>query len=116
MERPSRKAEPPAPKPPRFTPLEYHRRGTLKPNVVVKPKAELRYRRESSDDPYKAESRWYLMGAVFVAYMDVWKDYYRAGNYCVYINSRQGNTGEWFKTEAEAHNFIRKELEREPLP
>jgi len=115
MERVKRQteAEEPKLKPPQLSKHEAWRRGTLKQKTICRVKGYLSYRFEKVSDPYMLEQRWYLIGAVFVAYMGIYKDWMRAGQFCVYINSRQGSTGTWFKDEDDAHEFIKAELERD---
>jgi len=90
--------------------------GKLEQKSCASFDVDLRYRSRTSDADMH-EVRWYMIGALHIAYMQIFtKETHANGNYCVFINSIQGNGGSWFKSEKEAHTFIQSELQRIPTP
>lgn len=76
----------------------------------------LRVRRERTSDPYMVEQRWYYVQAVPVAYAQQYREgYYRDGDYLLFLGSHVGNSGQWFRTDADLLAFLVSELTRAPL-
>lgn len=95
--------------------FRFNTQGKLRNKTVARAKSRLRYR--YAEGHYCEQIRWYFLGAVCVAVVQVHKHGANFhGNYTVFINSRGGNAGMWFKEEEHVHDFIVEELEREPTP
>lgn len=73
--------------------------------------AHMYYRQQTVNVQTREYKRWYFVGAVMVAFVDVRKG---AKQYIIYMNSRSGNGGTTFYKLSKVERFIREELKREP--
>lgn len=75
----------------------------------------LTYRKWMTGNNEFEQKRWYVLGAVKVAFMHIHaKGTMKSGNVQVFMNSRLGNGGDWFDSVQLGKAFIISELKKDP--
>lgn len=104
--------------PPVAPSLPPHKKGLLARKPISQVDCPLTYRWDSfTGDRDKLEVRRYFVGIVLIATVQVFRPGTKQwGRFLLFMNSREGVSGDWFQDEKQLHNFIREQLTAELLP
>ena len=89
--------------------------GVLHPKPVASVRSNIWYRSEKKAEPGKVEIRWYYLGSVLMAFVQVYAPNANPrGEYIIHMGPSTGSHGLGFADAEGVHQFLKSRLETDP--